>query len=447
MLAEFERAATEARSGARHALFAGAYARPIVLAILLAMFNQLSGINAILYYLNDIFAAAGFSGVSQDLQAVAIGAANLIATVFALRIIDRVGRKKLLLIGAVGTAVAQACAAFIMGTGAGARVPAGGAGGLHRILRVFAGRGDLGVPERDFSDGGAITRAVARQHHALGHEFTDRHRVSGDRGEVTGSAVRILRGLHGVAVLRGAGDIPRDPRRGAGIHGARTRTQDRSFIMSQWNRRALFAASLGAGCAIAAVASAEESCGNRPNTAPALQPPLLLSDWAWLARYREENEKLLASGVKVDAVFIGDSITEGWVQNQPEFFQNGIVGRGISAQTTPQILVRMYPDVIALKPRVVHIMAGTNDIAQNTGPMTAQDSKHNLMAMCEIAQAHKIRVVLGSVPPASKYWWQPQAQPKAAGAGDERMAARATPNRSARDMPTTPRRSPTPAAM
>ena len=78
-----------------------------MLAILLAMFNQLSGINAILYYLNDIFAAAGFSGLSNELQAVAIGAANLIATMIALRVIDRVGRKKLLLIGAVGTAAAR----------------------------------------------------------------------------------------------------------------------------------------------------------------------------------------------------------------------------------------------------------------------------------------------------------------------------------------------------
>jgi MFS family permease len=119
MLAEFAQAAQQARSESRLRLFAGDYRRPILLAVLLAMFNQLSGINAILYYLNDIFAAAGFSGTSQDLQAVAVGAANLVATLVALRVIDRVGRKKLLLIGAVGTAVAQACAAFIMGTGEG----------------------------------------------------------------------------------------------------------------------------------------------------------------------------------------------------------------------------------------------------------------------------------------------------------------------------------------
>jgi len=162
------------------------------------------------------------------------------------------------------------------------------------------------------------------------------------------------------------------------------------------------------------LARAIEGCGEQPNTAPALQPPLLLTDWAWLGRYREENAKLIASGAKVDAVFLGDSITEGWARTDPDFFSSGNVGRGISAQTTPQMLVRMHADVIALKPRVVHIMAGTNDIAQNTGPMTPQDSKNNLMAMCEIARAHGIRIVLGSVPPASKYWWRPEVQPKAA---------------------------------
>ena len=178
------------------------------------------------------------------------------------------------------------------------------------------------------------------------------------------------------------------------------------------SRRTLITASIGAGMAAPVLASAIEGCGEQPNTAPALQPPLLLTDWAWLARYRADNEKLLASGAKIDAVFLGDSITEGWVRADPQFFAKGNVGRGISAQTTPQLLVRMHADVIALKPRVVHIMAGTNDIAHNTGPMSVQDSKNNVMAMCEIARAHKIRIALGSVPPASKYWWRPEARPK-----------------------------------
>jgi len=180
--------------------------------------------------------------------------------------------------------------------------------------------------------------------------------------------------------------------------------------MKSFNRRSLFVSTLSAG--IAASAFADEQCGERPNTAPALQPPLLLTDWPWLARYRDENAKLIASGAKVDTVFLGDSITEGWARVDTEFFSKGNVGRGISAQTTPQLLVRMHADVIALKPRTVHIMAGTNDIAHNTGPMTAQESQANLMAMCEIAKAHKLRIVLGSVPPASKYWWRPEVSPK-----------------------------------
>jgi lysophospholipase L1-like esterase len=184
--------------------------------------------------------------------------------------------------------------------------------------------------------------------------------------------------------------------------------------MNQISRRSLIAGSLGAGLALPALALADEQCGERPNTAPALQPPLLLTDWAWLARYRDDNTRLITSGAKVNAVFLGDSITEGWASTDPDFFSKGNVGRGISAQTTPQLLVRMHADVIALKPRVVHIMAGTNDIAHNTGPMTAQDSQNNIMAMCEIAKAHRLRIVLGSVPPASKYWWRPEAQPKPA---------------------------------
>jgi lysophospholipase L1-like esterase len=170
--------------------------------------------------------------------------------------------------------------------------------------------------------------------------------------------------------------------------------------MTQFSRRSLIAGSLGASLALPSIARAIEGCGEQPNTAPALQPPRLLTDWAWLGRYRQANAELMASGAKVDAVFLGDSITEGWASTDPGFFAGANIGRGISAQTTPQLLVR--------------IMAGTNDIAQNTGPMSTEDSKNNFMAMCEIARAHKIRVVLGSVPPASKYWWRPDLQPKAA---------------------------------
>jgi MFS family permease len=119
MLAEFARSAEEARRNAAERLFVGRYRLPILLAVLLALFNQLSGINGILYYLNDTLKAAGIEGMSNAWQSVAIGAANFISTLIALRFIDRVGRKKLLLIGSVGTAVALATAAMIFSTGQG----------------------------------------------------------------------------------------------------------------------------------------------------------------------------------------------------------------------------------------------------------------------------------------------------------------------------------------
>jgi sugar porter (SP) family MFS transporter len=118
-LVEFARANDQARLNAGERLFVAAHRKPIVLAILLAMFNQLSGINAILYYLNDIFAAAGFQGTASSWPPVIVAAANLLATVIALSVIDRFGRKKLLLVGALGTAAALAVAAFIFGTGQG----------------------------------------------------------------------------------------------------------------------------------------------------------------------------------------------------------------------------------------------------------------------------------------------------------------------------------------
>ena len=180
--------------------------------------------------------------------------------------------------------------------------------------------------------------------------------------------------------------------------------------MNSFTRRSLIA--VGAGLALPAFSQVPEGCGNQPNTAPALQPPLLLTDWAWLACYREENSKLLAGGTKVDVVFMGDSITEGWARTDAAFFSKGIVGRGISAQTTPQMLIRFRPDVIALKPRVVVILAGTNDIAGNTGPMTNDDIQNNLASMAELAKANNIRVVLSSITPVSAYHVAPNAPPQ-----------------------------------
>ena len=173
------------------------------------------------------------------------------------------------------------------------------------------------------------------------------------------------------------------------------------------DRRSLIAGSLGVGLALPALpALAQNVCEKKPGTPPALEPERLLTDWAWLARYRDENAQLLASKAKVHAVFLGDSITEGWRDTQPDFFAKGNVGRGISAQTTPQMLVRMHADVVALYPKVVHIMAGTNDIAFNTGPMSVDDTKRNIQAMCDIARSNKIRIVLASIPPAAYFPWR-----------------------------------------
>jgi lysophospholipase L1-like esterase len=134
-------------------------------------------------------------------------------------------------------------------------------------------------------------------------------------------------------------------------------------------------------------------------------------DWPGLCRYRADNQILLRSSTAPRVIFIGDSITENWAQADPGFFANGLVGRGIGGQTTPQMLVRFRADVVALRPSVVHIMAGTNDIAGNTGPTTAQDYKNNIMSMVEIAKANDIAVILGSIPPAAEFSWRPGLDP------------------------------------
>ncbi len=131
-----------------------------------------------------------------------------------------------------------------------------------------------------------------------------------------------------------------------------------------------------------------------------------LKDWPQLARYREANEKL-APAAKTDArvVFMGDSITDSW-QN-PKFggFFPGkpYVDRGISGQTTPQMLIRFRPDVIALHPKAVVILAGTNDVAGNTGPMSLETIEDNLISMAELAKANSIKVVFASILPISDY--------------------------------------------
>lgn len=132
-------------------------------------------------------------------------------------------------------------------------------------------------------------------------------------------------------------------------------------------------------------------------------------DWPGLCRHRAANDAL--GDTPVRAVFIGDSITEFWGAAAPDLFADGVVNRGIGAQTSPQMLVRFYEDVIRLKPRAVHIMAGTNDIAGNTGPSRPEDFKNNMRAMVELARAHDIAVVIGSIPPTAAFYWRPELRP------------------------------------
>ena len=128
-----------------------------------------------------------------------------------------------------------------------------------------------------------------------------------------------------------------------------------------------------------------------------------LQDWNQLGRYYADNERLKSAPAEPKrVVFLGDSITDAW--RLPEYFPGKpYVNRGISGQTTPQMLVRFFPDVIDLKPAAVIILAGTNDIAANTGSETLAMIEENFQAMNELAQAHGIKVILCSVMPVSDY--------------------------------------------
>ena len=133
-------------------------------------------------------------------------------------------------------------------------------------------------------------------------------------------------------------------------------------------------------------------------------------DWPNLKKYEAANQEVLASATRPRAVFMGNSITEGWWQQRPEFFnKHGFVGRGIGGQTTPQMLIRFTPDVLDLRPEVVVILAGTNDIAGNTGPSTVKMITDNLAAMAQLAKAHGIKVVLSSILPVKEYPWKKEA--------------------------------------
>lgn len=137
-------------------------------------------------------------------------------------------------------------------------------------------------------------------------------------------------------------------------------------------------------------------------------------DWAFIKRFEDDNAKLGAPkpGEK-RVVFMGNSITENWISTDPEYFkQHGYINRGIGGQTTPQMLVRFREDVINLKPDVVVILTGINDIAQNTGPIKLEDTFGNIASMAELAKANHIKVVFSSVLPAYTISWHPGIDPK-----------------------------------
>jgi lysophospholipase L1-like esterase len=132
-------------------------------------------------------------------------------------------------------------------------------------------------------------------------------------------------------------------------------------------------------------------------------------DWAFFARYRADNQSLKPDSARV--VFLGDSITEAWAREPFISGNSHYVGRGIGGQTAPQMLVRFRADVVGLRPQVVHIMAGTNDVAGNNGPETDEEIEGAIESMVELALANHIKVVLASIPPAADYGWHPGLKP------------------------------------
>jgi lysophospholipase L1-like esterase len=137
------------------------------------------------------------------------------------------------------------------------------------------------------------------------------------------------------------------------------------------------------------------------------------ADWANFKKYTEQN-KTVPPRVKGEkrVVFLGNSIFEGWLRLRPEFFEGKpYFDRGISGQTTPQMLLRFYEDVLALNPEVMVLKAGINDIAQNSGPYNQQQTLNNIKAIAQLARANDIKVILCSVLPASDFRWRPGLDP------------------------------------
>jgi len=137
-----------------------------------------------------------------------------------------------------------------------------------------------------------------------------------------------------------------------------------------------------------------------------------LTDWAHLKKFEKDNEQLKKIDETNRVVFMGNSITEGWSNFDKDFFiNNPFVNRGISGQTTPQMLIRFRPDVVNLNPKAVVILAGINDIAGNTGPISLENTAENIISMAEIAKANNIKVYICSTLPAIDFPWSPGIEP------------------------------------
>jgi lysophospholipase L1-like esterase len=134
-------------------------------------------------------------------------------------------------------------------------------------------------------------------------------------------------------------------------------------------------------------------------------------DWADLGRYQAHNAQTAAAPLRPGVIFMGDSISEIWAVADAGLFSSGRLCRGIASQTSAQMLLRFQPDVLALRPRAVHLLAGTNDIAGNTGPTTPYRYLCNMLAMIRLAQSQGVRVLLGLLPPAAAMSWRPGFEP------------------------------------
>lgn len=135
-------------------------------------------------------------------------------------------------------------------------------------------------------------------------------------------------------------------------------------------------------------------------------------DWPNLKKYELENKLIQINEDEKRIVFMGDSITEFWKERAPDFFnRNSYINRGISGQTTSQMLLRFRQDVIKLKPYAVVILAGINDIAENTGPISIENSFGNIVSMAELAKSNTIKIMLSSILPTNRFPWRPDIKP------------------------------------